>query len=76
MKPRLLYETRAELGEGMHLFPDGNMRWVDLPNGLAYQWDGNTNQLWHSQKEELSKVLPWCNGTIHNECEKQALEEL
>ena len=64
MKPRLLYETRAELGEGMHLFPDGHMRWVDLPNGLAYRWDGNTNQLWHSQKEELSKVLPWCNGTI------------
>jgi sugar lactone lactonase YvrE len=64
MKPRLLYEIRAELGEGMHLFPDGDMRWVDLPNGLAYRWDGRTNHLWHSQKEELSKVLPWCNGTI------------
>lgn len=48
----------------MHLFPDGEMRWVDLPNGRAYRWDGKSNHLWHSQKEELSKVLPWSNGSI------------
>jgi sugar lactone lactonase YvrE len=64
MKPRLIYPFRAELGEGMHLFPDGDMRWVDLPNGRAYRWDSKGNHLWHTQREELSKVLPWCNGTI------------
>lgn len=64
MKSRLVHQIRAELGEGMHLFPDGKMCWVDLPNGLAYRWDGKTNNLWYSQKEELSKVLPWVNGSI------------
>ena len=64
MKSRLLHQIRAELGEGMHLFPDGKMRWVDLPNGRAYRWDGKINHLWYSQREELSKVLPWVNGSI------------
>lgn len=60
----LILPIRAELGEGMTLFPDGKMRWVDLPNGKSYIWDGVNNSLWHSQDEELAKVLPWKDGTI------------
>ena len=64
MKVELVLSSKATLGEGMNLFPDGRMRWVDLPNGLSYIWDGTSNELWHSQREELSKVLPWRDGSI------------
>ena len=39
--PKILLPFRAELGEGMNLFPDGEMRWVDLPRGDAFIWDGD-----------------------------------
>jgi len=64
MKAELLIPTRAELGEGMNLFPDGAMRWVDLPNGIAYRWDGNENKVAFNFPHEISKILPWHNGTI------------
>lgn len=62
--PELLLPFRAELGEGMNLFPDGKMRWVDLPHGNAYIWDGSENRLWKHFDHEISKVLPWQNGSV------------
>lgn len=64
MNAELVLASKATLGEGINLFPDGRMRWVDIPNGLSYIWDGTSNELWHSQREELSKVLPWRDGSI------------
>ena len=62
--PQVVLPIRAELGEGMNLFPDGKMRWVDLPRGEAYIWDGESNHLWKKFDHELSKVLPWHRGSV------------
>lgn len=62
--PEVVLPFRAELGEGMNLFPDGKMRWVDLPSGNAYIWDGQVNQSWLNFGHEISKVLPWRDGSI------------
>lgn len=64
MRVDWIIPARAELGEGMNLFPDGRMRWVDLPNGHAYIFDGQHNQDWLSLGHEISKVLPWEHGAI------------
>lgn len=62
MKAELIFHYRAELGEGMNLFPDGLMRWVDLPSGSSFIWDGTKNHTWHKFPFEISKILPWKNG--------------
>jgi len=62
--PEILLPFRAELGEGMNLFPDGEMRWVDLPRGDAFIWDGSFNRLWRHFDHEISKVLPWQYGSV------------
>lgn len=62
--PEILLPFRAELGEGMNLFPDRKMRWVDLPRGDAYIWNGESNTLWRHFEHEISKVLPWQHGSI------------
>jgi sugar lactone lactonase YvrE len=64
VKANLVLPFSAELGEGMNLFPDGTMRWVDLPNGRGYIWDGAANRDWFSYPFEISKVLPWQSGSI------------
>lgn len=64
MRVDLLLNFRAELGEGINLFPDGSLRWVDLPNGRAYQWDGERNRTWFERPFEISKVLPWQGGAV------------
>ena len=60
----LVLPFRAELGEGINLFPDGYMRWVDLPHGRVYLWDGKVNHLVRDFGFEISKVLPWKNGMV------------
>jgi sugar lactone lactonase YvrE len=62
--PEVVFSFRAELGEGMNLFPDGKMRWVDLPRGDAYIWDGERNLLWKHFDFEISKILPWRHGSV------------
>jgi sugar lactone lactonase YvrE len=62
--PEIVLPFRAELGEGMNIFPDGKMRWVDLPRGKAYIWNGKENQLWKQFDHEISKVLPWLHGSV------------
>ena len=63
MNAELVLASKATLGEGMNLFPDGRMRWVDLPNGLSYIWDGTSNELWHSQREEPLTPLKLLKNT-------------
>ena len=64
MKVELLISTRAELGEGINIFPNGNMRWVDLPHGVVYEWDGHENRTLYHRNFEISKILPWIHGSI------------
>jgi sugar lactone lactonase YvrE len=54
----------AELGEGLTLFPDGGVYWVDLLAGLVYRSDGNQNHQVYSHPTEVAKVLPWNRGAI------------
>lgn len=64
MRIDILLPWRAELGEGINLFPDGEMRWVDLPRGTCYIWDGKKNRKFSEFGMEVSKVLPWKNGSL------------
>jgi sugar lactone lactonase YvrE len=62
--PHLAFSVGAELGEGLTLFPDGGMYWVDLLAGLVYRLDGEHNHRVGSHPTEVSKVLPWNRGAI------------
>jgi sugar lactone lactonase YvrE len=54
----------AELGEGLSLFPDGQVRWVDLPRGLVHRLEGDTDSVESSYPHEVAKVLPWRDGSV------------
>lgn len=64
LKATLILDCGAGLGEGLQLFPDGDMRWVDIPSGDLFRFDGTTRQLLHSFDHEVSKALPADAGTI------------
>jgi len=64
MRASLVLDADAELGEGLQLFPDGDLRWVDLPEGKIFRFDGITNQLLHNFDHEVSRALPAEQGTI------------
>jgi len=64
LRATLLSDCGAELGEGIQLFPDGGLRWVDLPEGKIFRLDGTTNRLLQSFDHEVSKVLPAEKGAI------------
>jgi len=64
LKASLVLDCGAELGEGLQLFPDGDMRWVDLTEGKIFQFDGKANQSLHGFDHEVSKALPANQGTI------------
>jgi len=67
-QPELLYprgtESGAELGEGLTLFPDAQMKWVDLLPGRIFSFKGENNHLESSYPHEVAKVLPWNQGSI------------
>jgi len=60
----LLEDTRATLGEGPNLFPDGTLWWVDIPEGRVFSRTDSGSQLISQYHDEVSKVLPWSNGHI------------
>lgn len=57
-------ETRAELGEGLQLFPDGSLWWVDIPKGEVNQIIEGVSVNRHKFEHEVSKVLPWRHGYL------------
>lgn len=64
LRASLVLDSGAELGEGLQLFPDGDLRWVDLTEGKIFRFDGKTNQLLHSFGHEVSRAVPAGRGTI------------
>jgi sugar lactone lactonase YvrE len=64
LRASLVLDFGAELGEGLQLFPDGDLRWVDLVEGKIFRFDGTANQLLHSFDHEVSRALPAKLGTI------------
>ena len=64
LKASLVLDCGAELGEGLQLFPDGDLRWVDLTEGKIFRFDGKANQALHGFDHEVSKALPANQGTI------------
>ena len=64
MSAELLEDTRATLGEGPSLFPDGTLWWVDIPEGRVFSRTDLGSQLISQYDDEVSKVLPWSNGHI------------
>jgi sugar lactone lactonase YvrE len=64
LEAHLVLDSRAELGEGLQLFPDGDLRWVDLTEGKIFRFDGEANKALHSFDHEVSKVLPAQQGSI------------
>jgi len=64
LRARLLLDSAAELGEGVQLFPDGDLRWVDIPKGKIFRFDGKNNVLLNTFDHEVSKALPAEHGTI------------
>lgn len=64
IKADIWLETRAELGEGLHLFPDGSLWWVDIPAGQVNQIVNGHSVIRHEFDHEVSKVLPWSHGHL------------
>jgi sugar lactone lactonase YvrE len=60
----LLEDTRATLGEGPNLFPDGSLWWVDIPEGKVFSRTDFGSQLISQCDDEVSKALPWSDGHI------------
>jgi len=60
----LFCELRAELGEGLQLFPDGTSRLVDIPNGKVFRLDNQTPIHERQLAHEVSKSLPWQAGQV------------
>lgn len=61
---KLLVDARAELGEGLQLFADGTMTWVDIPNGKVNELDRGQSREVHRFDHPVSKVLPWVHGYL------------
>jgi sugar lactone lactonase YvrE len=64
LKASLVLDSGAKLGEGLQLFPDGDLRWVDLTEGKIFRFDGKANILLHSFDHEVSRAVPARQGTI------------
>lgn len=60
----LTEDTRAALGEGPTLFPDGSLYWVDLVAGEVFRRDPQGSARVQSFPYEVSKVLPWNRGYL------------
>lgn len=60
----LIIDARARLGEGLQLFPDGSMWWVDIPAGRIHRIRDGRSELVLKVRGEVSKVLPWDQGFL------------
>lgn len=60
----LLCDLRTELGEGAQLFPNGDFRFVDIPNGKVFRLLGKISAVEFNLSHEVSKSLPWQEGQI------------
>jgi len=60
----LAEDTRAALGEGPTLFPNGSLYWVDLVAGEVFRRDSNGSTRVQIFPYEVSKVLPWNRGYL------------
>jgi len=60
----LKIDARARLGEGLQLFPDGSMWWVDIPAGRIHRIRDGRSELVLKVRGEVSKVLPWDQGFL------------
>ena len=58
MHAELVADVGAELGEGVTLFPDGSLWWVDLLAGRTYRWHDGVNEEGPVFPHEVAKVLP------------------
>lgn len=54
----------ATLGEGPSLFPDGSLKWVDIPEGKVFSRYDGVSRLVTTYDYEVSKVLPWVFGHV------------
>lgn len=57
-------ETRSLLGEGLQLFPTGEIYWVDIAKGEIHRIKDGQDRLIHHFDHEVSKVLPWQHGYL------------
>lgn len=64
LEAELLINSKAELGEGPQLFPDGSFRWVDIPKGEAFEISNGECRLIAKFPFEISKILPWHDGFV------------
>ena len=60
----LMIDARARLGEGLQLFPEGSMWWVDIPAGRIHRIRDGKSELVLKVQGEVSKVLPWELGFL------------
>jgi sugar lactone lactonase YvrE len=60
----LTEDTRAALGEGPTLFPDGSLYWVDLVAGEVFRRDSKGSVRVQTFPYDVSKVLPWNRGFL------------
>ncbi len=64
LKAELLFDSQAELGEGLQLFPNGNMTWVDIGRGEVHEVAADATHCLHKMSHPVSKVLPWVHGYL------------
>jgi sugar lactone lactonase YvrE len=64
MAVELAEAVAATLGEGPSLFPDGTLKWVDIPEGKVFSRHDGISQLVTTYAYEVSKVLPWAFGHV------------
>ncbi len=64
MTAELVEDVRATLGEGPSLFPDGNLRWVDIPEGNVFTRTREGSLLTAHYDYDVAKVLPWEHGYL------------
>ena len=64
MIAELAEDTRAALGEGPTLFPDGTLYWVDLVAGNVFRRGSRGSARVKSFPYEVSRVLPWQHGYL------------
>lgn len=57
-------QAGCTLGEGLQLFPSGEVRFVDIPRGLVFRLHEKSASLESSYEHEVSKSLPAENGQV------------
>lgn len=60
----LVFDSRARLGEGIQLFPDQSLWWVDIPVGEVHRISAGQSELVMKVDGEVSKALPWEHGFL------------